>query len=198
MTADRHEFRITCPHCGAATLQRLSFCVGCRASLLPANDLGAVNAPVSGDSESPAVPPAAPPPTPASPRYTLASLALWMVLISVFLAVAVRSPGYGVAFLFLCLPALTRTIQVNGLRKAAGQPMSMREKTLEFLYSFAVVLAVTGVSGGIIYGGVVVSVAGAGRGGLDSGGIFGMLCTLTCAGVIGLLLLVRFWPPRTK
>lgn len=195
MTATDREERITCPHCGASTLRRLSFCTICRARLREGEaEEGGPGSPTEAEESWPG-PAAAAPQVHARPSYTLASLALLTALIGIFLGVTVHSVEYGIVFVFLCLPALVRTIWINRRRKAKGQGLIFSEKILTFGASLGVVVVVAGVSGGTAAGIIAVAVQGADRGG--DGAVFAMMIfAVVAGGVVGLLLLRWLWRPR--
>lgn len=194
MTPIDAEDRITCPHCGASTLRRLSFCTICRARLRLSEADGSESTRPAEAGAPWAYPTAASSPVRAHPSYTLASLALLTALIGVFLGVTVRALAYGIIFAFLCVPALIRTIRINERRKAQGQHMAFSEKILAFGASLGVVVVVAAVSGGTLAGGIAL----ASGGGLRNGGVafaFSLL-TVAAAGLVGMFLLRWLWPPR--
>ena len=191
MTPIESEERIACPHCGASTLARLSFCTICRARLRPSEADEGESAPPAEAGTSRAEPAAAPARSRRS--YTLASLALLTALIGVFLGLTVRSLSYGIIFLFLCIPALIRTIRINRRRKARSHSMAFSEKILAFGASLVVVVVVGAASGGTFAGIIAVGIQGR----PDEGTVFATLIfAVLAAGLVGLFLLRWLWPPR--
>jgi hypothetical protein len=124
------------------------------------------------------------------PTYTLASLALLTALIGVFLGVAVRSLAYGIVFLFLCIPALIRTILINHRRKAQGRGLSFSEKILAFGASLVVVVVVAAGSGGAAAG--IIAVGSQSR----SIAMVALVLAVVGGGLVGLFLLRWLWRPR--
>ena len=194
MSPIEDDERITCPHCGASTLRRLSFCTICRARLRPSEaDENESAAPEEAGTPR-AEPAAASPPSRARPSYTLASLALLTALIGVFLGLTVRSVSYGIVFAFLCIPALVRTVRINRRRKAKGRRMAFSEKILAFGASLGVVVVVGAASGGTLAG-IIALAAGSGFRG-EGGAFVLMVFAVLAAGLVGLFLLRWLWPPR--
>jgi hypothetical protein len=186
--------RITCPHCGASTLRRLSFCTICRARLRSSEADESESEPPAQAGPLPAEPAAGPSPARARPSYTLASLALLTALIGVFLGLTVRSFAYGIIFAFLCIPALVRTIRINRRRKTKGHRMAFSEKILAFGASLGVVVVVAAASGGTLAGIIALAAGGGLR---DEAAAFAlMVFAVLAAGLVGLFLLRWLWPPR--
>jgi len=194
MSPIENEERITCPHCGASTLRRLSFCTICRARLGASEaDDGAPEPPAEAETpESPFA--TASSQVHARPSYTLASLALLTALIGVFLGVTVRSFAYGIIFAFLCIPALIRTIWINRRRKAKGHRMAFSEKILAFGASLGVVVVIAAASGGTLVG--IIALAFQENLRHDVTPFVLLVLAVLASGLIGMFLLRWLWRPK--
>jgi hypothetical protein len=197
MSPIESEDRITCPHCGASTVRRLSFCTICRARLRTSQSHDVEEEPPRTEEIPDAGPGAAARPLDACPHYTLASLMLLTALIGVFLGLTVHSLAYGIIFAFLCIPALIRTIRINRRRKAKGHRMAFSEKILAFGASLGVVVVVAAASGGTLTGCIFFAVFATGSGLRNGGAAFALtMLAFVAAGLVGMFLLRWLWPPR--
>jgi hypothetical protein len=132
---------------------------------------------------------------PANPHYTLASLLLMITLIGVFLGVCVRAPSAGAIVAFLGLPALVRTVLLNGRQKAKGRSMSFSEKVFAFARSLGIVVFIAAISGGIL-GAIIFGVIDTqGRGGDVGWALFWLVVGICASGLVGVGLLRWLWLP---
>jgi hypothetical protein len=109
------------------------------------------------------------------------------------------APGLGILLIVLAVPALIRTVVTGSQSKAAGEPLSSGQKTIAFISSLAIMIAVA-VAGVVAFQiacwgscAAVAAVGGEGTGPFYTGLILGAIAGL---GLIGFLFYLT-WPRRS-
>jgi hypothetical protein len=151
------------------------------------------------DSENPFAPPT---PIGETPGASLASIVLVVGLMIVLASLTIAAPGLGILLFIAVTPALIRTAIVVGKRKRLeNRDVSVSEKSVLFVASFAGVVAAAGAAA-VAFGVTcvatcfgVVAVSGAAGGGRAMDSLFVAALVLSC--VIGLGMggytLYRLW-----
>ncbi|MBW3598746.1 MAG: hypothetical protein KY475_15910 [Planctomycetes bacterium] len=128
---------ITCRDCGAENPAGRTQCWLCNAPL---------KAPAPAD-ESPLAKEGAAPPkfvrSGAARTFGLDSLFLIITLAAVLLGILSQAPGWGALFAAAAVPAVVRTVMLQGRLKQQGRPMDVAQKIVTFLGSFGVAALAT-------------------------------------------------------